>query len=271
MIHPLRTIELNTFALHHPRVGPSLEGLLIAQISDVHMGRWVKPHHVRECVDRVNQAQPALCVLTGDYIGYDKNDIDPFVDALSQLSAPAYAVLGNHDHWGSTARCRDAFARSAVTLLTNERAQGHALEPALEIIGVDDAVTRHADVERAFAQVTPSRFALVLNHVPSLGLRCAQAGGHLILSGHTHNFQFNVPRLTNGLASTFGAQFFAGPYRLSDEAFMYINRGLGSASWPMRVRSMPELSFFELRQSASMRLELLTSERYSPPSALRRA
>lgn len=260
MIHPLKKIELNHLDLYHPRVPAKLDGYTIAQMSDVHMGRWVKPHHIRELVEYFNEQAPDLVVLTGDYVGYDKRDMPRFIGALEQLKPKAYAVLGNHDHWASTSLCQEAFAASPVKLLTNEHVTLEHQGARFELVGVDDVVTKHADVAKAFKGVDPERFALVLNHVPSLGKDCAEAGGHLILSGHTHNFQFNIPQLTNTVAQRFGAQFFAGPYRLSDQSFMYINRGLGSASWPWRVRAMPELSFFRLRRGERMRLELTRHE-----------
>jgi len=44
------------------------------------------------------------------------------------------------------------------------------------------------------------------------------------------------------------------------EAVLYISRGLGSASWPWRIRAQPELTFFELVNGRRPELELLSSE-----------
>ncbi len=255
MIHPLTNIEVNSFELAHPRVSEAIDGLRLAQLSDIHMGRWVKPSHVQQLARYVNDAGVDLVALTGDYVGYDKRDLARCADALATLTAPSYAVLGNHDHWTSTELAREAFLKSPILLLENANtAHGHR-DGWLQIVGVDDLVTGHADVPRAFEGVPPNRFCLVLNHVPSLAPTCAQAGGHLILGGHTHNFQFNVPQLTNRLAGRMGATFFAGPYRHGD-AYSYINRGLGSASWPWRLRAAPEITFFTLRRGHKPRLEL---------------
>ena len=85
------------------------------------------------------------------------------------------------------------------------------------------------------------------------------AGAHLVLSGHTHNFQFNIPRITNRLAQAAGTRFFAGAYRMGD-GYLYINRGLGSASWPRRIRALPELTFLRLAHGPRPLLELERSE-----------
>lgn len=256
MINPLKKIEVNHFTLHSPRVPMDLEGFCIAQISDIHMGRWVKPRHMLQIVERVNAHAPDLVALTGDYVGYNKLDLERCVRSLDALKPVSYAVLGNHDHWTDGERAKRAFDDSHITLLTNE----HRLhDHRLEVVGVDDMVTKNHDVEKAFAEVDGELFCLVLNHVPELARECAEAGGDLILSGHTHNFQFNIPRLTNRLAQRFGVGFFAGPYRLG-AAFLYINRGLGSASWPVRIRSMPELTYITLARSPTTSFELTRTE-----------
>ncbi|MEM1346940.1 MAG: metallophosphoesterase [Myxococcota bacterium] len=254
MINPLSKIEFTFYTLAHPNVSPELEGVCVAQISDIHLGRWVKAHHVRQLATELNLLSPDIVALTGDYIGYDKRDMERCCAALTELAAPTYAVLGNHDHWAGTELSRNAFQRFGIPLLTNEHTRPTA-HPELIIVGVDDHVTKHADVARAFDGVPAETFTLTLNHVPEIADAIAEAGGDLILSGHTHNFQFNIPKVTNRLASTAGARFFAGPYRLED-SFLYVNRGLGSASWPWRIRALPEISVFTLSLGDAPLLEL---------------
>lgn len=253
MINPLKEVEVNVFKLRHPRVSEALSGLQVAQVTDVHMGRWVKPRHLEQLVRFVNARQPDLVALTGDYVGYSKLDLAPCIKALSHFDAPIYAVLGNHDHWASTEWSQKAFEGTGIRLMSNEHEVATVRGAELAIVGVDDAVTKHADVAAAF-QGVPDLFRLTLNHVPAIAWECADAGADLILSGHTHGFQFNIPRLTNALAERFGTELFAGPYRLND-AMLYISRGLGSASWPWRIRARPELTFFELQPGASPELE----------------
>ncbi len=263
MINPLRKIDVNRFVLRHPMVDSAASGTRIAQITDPHVGRWVKPRHMLQIMDYVNRQEPDVVALTGDYVGYSKLDLEPCIQTFEKLEAPTFAVLGNHDHWTSTEMAHQAFESSGIPLLNNAhvdlavRSNGHIV-----VVGVDDEVTDHADPERAFKGVDTDRFALTLNHVPSIAWECADQGAHLILSGHTHGFQFNIPRLTHGIAERFGTELFAGPYRL-DNAMLYISRGLGSASWPVRIRARPELSFFELESGDEPELEFLSTEIWS--------
>lgn len=259
MINPLREVEVNGFVLRHPNVSADLAGLKVAQVTDVHMGRWVKTRHLRQLVEFINRRQPHVVALTGDYVGYSKLDLEPCIGALSHFNAPMYAVLGNHDHWASTEWSMRAFEGTGIRLLTNEWVDEEYNGVPYHVVGVDDAVTGHADVAKAFDGVDPKKFRLTLNHVPSIAWECADAGADLILSGHTHGFQFNIPRVTNAVAERFGTKLFAGPYRLNS-SMLYISRGLGSASWPWRIRARPELSFFELQPGDSPSLEVVESD-----------
>ncbi len=258
MINPLKQVEVNRFILRHPNISDRLASAKVAQVTDVHLGPWVKPRHLRQLIEFVNGEEPDLVALTGDYVGYRKKDIDDCISTFSSFEASTYAVLGNHDHWTSTELCHAAFEDAGVPLLSNEHVEFELRGEVIDLVGVDDEVTGHADVEKAFATVGGERFCLTLNHVPAIGWDCSDAGAHLILSGHTHGFQFNIPRFTNALAERLGTELFAGPYRL-DNAILYISRGLGSASWPWRIRAKPEVTFFELQPGTRPELELVES------------
>ena len=258
MIDPLKKLEINRFVLRHPRVAAEHEGLSVAQVTDIHFGPWIRTPHLDKLVAFVNEQEPDVVALTGDYIGYNIKTIVPCAQSLSNLCGKRFAVLGNHDHWGGTQACEQAFADADIPLLSNESVRVELRGAPLRIVGVDDEVTKHADVQSAFEGTYDDMFNLTLNHVPSIAWQCADAGGHLILSGHTHGFQFNIPRVTNAIAERLGTKLFAGPYRLND-AILYISRGLGSASWPRRFRAHPELTFFELARGPHPELELVSS------------
>lgn len=270
MINPLKKVEVNHFTLRHPRIDARSAGMVIAHITDIHLGRWVKPRHVEDLSAYVNRHGVELAVLTGDYVGYDKRDLAPCVEALGALEAPAFATLGNHDHWASTALAEAAFSRSAVRLLSNvsevfTSAQGRTVR----LVGVDDAVTRHDDIPQAFAEAQDDLFRLTLCHVPSLGPKVAAAGADAILSGHTHGLQFNVPGMAKLLTTRLGIHYIGGGY-LIDDTVLYVSRGLGSASWPWRYKASPELTFFTLQPGARPELTLEHRVQTSiahPPSA----
>src|SRR5688572_21875936 len=50
------------------RLSPKLDGFRIAQLSDLHRGRYVSEEDIRQAVEVTNRLKPDLVVLTGDYV-----------------------------------------------------------------------------------------------------------------------------------------------------------------------------------------------------------
>jgi predicted MPP superfamily phosphohydrolase len=135
-----------------------------------------------------------------------------------------------------------------VEVLRNERTivamRGGRL---LQVVGVDDGVTGHHDVARAFDGVADPRRALALTHDPRTANAIAQRGAGLILAGHTHGGQLHVPVVTKAVLQLAGMVYIAGWYRLG-RARLYVNAGVGSSVVRLRAgrRGKPELALFEL-------------------------
>ena len=120
---------------------PSLEGLTIAQMSDLHVGRHAGPEHVRRAADVVNDLAPDLIVLTGDYVLGDVGYGVPCAEALADLRAPlgVHGTIGNHDVWEGADAVAGAMARGGVNML-RDRVQPIERDGArLWLIGLDDA------------------------------------------------------------------------------------------------------------------------------------
>jgi len=59
-------------------------------------------------IEVVRAARPDLVVLTGDFVAHSQAYLDDLTELLGMLDVPAFAVLGNHDHWCGA----DAVARA---------------------------------------------------------------------------------------------------------------------------------------------------------------
>jgi hypothetical protein len=159
----------------------------IALLSDVHVGNLVTDSaRFERIATRVTALRPDLIVLAGDFIAghepADARSAPELAGGLTRLRAPlgVLAVLGNHDHWTSTSRVRAALERADVTVLANTAVR----RGPLAIGGVDDLVTRHADLPATRAAMEAVGGARVLvSHSPDVAPR-AKAG--LVLAGHTH-------------------------------------------------------------------------------------
>lgn len=93
---------------------PSPAQVIIAQISDIHIGEGRAPEafeNLRRTVDMVNARHPDAVIVTGD-IAENPQDWDRAKGVLKWLRAPIYYAPGNHDvHTHDVGAYREAFGR----------------------------------------------------------------------------------------------------------------------------------------------------------------
>lgn len=232
-----------------PRIAPGLDGLKIAHLSDLHLRTGVKPRRLHLAVEMLNELGPDLVVLTGDYVCISSRPLPALTAALRQLSAPAYATLGNHDHWSGARKVRGALEQAGVEVLRNEHRALPSSRGTLHLVGLDDPITSHHDPEQAFAGVPPGATTVVLSHDPESADYLHPYQPALILSGHTHGGQVYFRRLTPFMARKIGRKYLSGFFEV-EGALLYVSRGLG-ATLPLRFRAPAEVACLTLRSAVA--------------------
>jgi len=227
------------------RIAPHLDGLRLGQLSDVHIRAGAAARRLNLAVDLLNALRPDLVVLTGDYVCVSTRALPSLTAALSRLEVPAYATLGNHDHWSGARKVRGALERAGVDVLVNEHRAIPTARGALHLVGVDDCITGHHDPEKAFGGVPRSATLVVLSHDPRSVRFLWPFAPALVLSGHTHGGQIYVPGLTPFVARRVGSRYLAGLFEV-EGAVLFVTRGIG-ATLPVRLGAPPEVAHLTLR------------------------
>ena len=109
-----------------PHLPRSLDGLSIVQISDLHVGSYIRDKELRGIVSMVNSLRPDLVVITGDILDWYLSSLPDAVSGLTgiQSSLGTFAVLGNHDIFA------DQYS------FTKEHRGGVEIAKGMQIIGV---------------------------------------------------------------------------------------------------------------------------------------
>jgi predicted MPP superfamily phosphohydrolase len=246
---PKERFEITRTELFVEGLDPSHDGLVIAQISDVHVGRNTPDGRVIVAVRELNAAKPDLAVLTGDYVTTRSDPFDRVPLLLKNIAAPTFAVLGNHDHYADAKRLRRDLENVGYTVLQNEHTVTRIRGAPFTVLGVDDERTGHEDVPQTFKGAPTEGSRLVLAHTPPTANRLPAWANLVCLSGHTHGGHFMIPRVTEGIFKRAGQPYIRGLYKVRGNQ-LYVNRGLGfGAGGPiLRMNSDPELSLITLRR-----------------------
>lgn len=227
---------------------PAHDGLVVAQLSDIHVGSGVPDGRVISAVRTLNELKPDLVVLTGDFVTTRFDPVRRVPELLDPIAAPTVAILGNHDHWTHPGDIRSGLERVDIPVLQNQNTTTRLKGADFTIIGIDDSTSRNDDVEEAFKGAkTGSR--LVLTHTPNCAAKLPAWEDLLCLSGHTHGGQMDFGRLTRSVFKNTGQPWYRGAYSVRGNQ-LYVNRGLGWGSGTRlpRFNADPELSVFTLRR-----------------------
>ena len=225
---------------------PPGQKLRIAQLTDIHVGWGTSAETLRNAQVQAKLVRPDLLVLTGDYLNHSLAEMDTLRAWVRGLPRPCIATLGNHDHWSGASEIRRMLEQEGVPVLSNESTVLNVRGQALRVVGVEDGFTHRDDVEAAFRDVARPAEALVLSHDPKTADKIAKTGARVLLSGHTHGGQFDIPGITSAIAAVAGLHYLKGWYPVGDMQ-LYVNCGVGSSIAAGRNgAASSELAVFEI-------------------------
>ena len=244
--------ELNPVSITLPRLSQVFEGYRLVQISDIHIGTWMNKERLAAVVDKINQLNPDLVAITGDFVSYEPANFEmDLVEELSELSANdgKVAILGNHDHWTDPEMIRAILRQSGITDLSNTICSVKRDGAMLHFAGVDDVLEDLDNLEHVLDQLPEEGSAILLAHEPDFAERSARSGRFdLQISGHTHGGQVNFPWIGPVVLPPRGRRYPLGRYQINGMV-QYTNRGLGTTYLQLRINCDPEITVFTLHSN----------------------
>jgi predicted MPP superfamily phosphohydrolase len=223
--------------------------LRVAHLTDIHAGLYMTREEMRRYADLVNDLQPDLFVLTGDFISNSMSFLPGCVEEMARVRTRygTFATLGNHEHWFGTPReIRAVFGRHKISLLNNSHRLIRSEQGPFAVAGIDDLRTGRPDLEAALRGLDPSIPTLLLSHRPEIFPRAAGHGIPLTLAGHWHGGQIKLSVLgvDVSLAHVL-SPYPEGLYRINT-SHLYVSRGIGTTGTPIRLNAPPEVTLFKL-------------------------
>ena len=212
----------------------SLQGLKVAQLSDIHLGTGPNPKQVGKLVDRALSMNPDVIVLTGDIIDGNTDEMVAELAELARLKAPhgVYFVLGNHECYWKHEDAVEVLQKMGVVVLQNQGVELNVRDETIFIAGMNDPAIVQFKGEEPKITLVPkhSKLNVMLVHQPHFAKKIAEHDYHLQLSGHTHGGQF----FPWNLAVKRMYQFDRGLGKLKN-LWVYVNMGSGYWGPPIRL------------------------------------
>lgn len=228
------------------------EELRVVQVSDIQISEHYTTQNLEQLVDRVNQQNPDLFLFTGDlyevYSTYHQDE--DLIRLLSRIQAPCgkFAIWGNRDRGGGAVRSYESIMeQSGFQILCNEGVTLSLEGGTVFLAGLDDALLGEPDIDGVLADFPAEHpdFSILMTHEPDTADLYADLGFDLILAGHSHGGQVNLPFLPH-ITTSMAKKYRDGLYPLNDQTSLYVHSGIGTSRCPVRLGVVPEIAVFDL-------------------------
>ncbi len=268
-VEPRLLLDDEAFEAELPDLPSGWDGRTVALLADFQVGMWLdNPGMASEAIEDAIEDSVSLMLIAGDFVYKpDSSRVREAVDIVRPLveaGIPTVAVLGNHDY---SLMKKDSDRRPpmaeylaaqlremGVTVLENDAAPIAAPNgDTLWVAGVGSVWAGASRPAAARAALPAGAPRLWLMHNPESFREIGAGEAPLALAGHTHGGQIRiVPGERNSwLDIVRKGEVVADGWAASDVGAsgnrLYVNRGIGFSTVPIRINCRPELTEVTLR------------------------
>lgn len=250
-------IGITRVTIQTSKLPKGVEELVIAQISDVHLGVLVGEKRLKKITRIIREIKPDILFSTGDLVDGNLDTMRGLAEELRGINPRfgKYAVTGNHEFYAGIERSVRFTEDSGFMLLRNQYVN---LNGIINLIGLDDPTANSFknragdDISKLFSRYNPDLFTVLLYHQPRKFKENALIMPiDLQLSGHTHKgqlFPFNL--ITHIFFPLQGGLFEVNGKKL------YASRGIGTWGPPLRFLSPPEIVVIKLENTKTKQRDI---------------
>ncbi len=226
----------------------ALDGITIAQLTDLHAGRLTRGKVMERIVEETNRLDADIIALTGDLINDSLRAMPAAMELVRGLRARSViaACEGNHDLIDNPREFYRQAEIGGLPLLRDESATTTIRGQRVQILGLPWArgATQMSAATRALlAKRDPDAWPLLLAHHPHAW--DFAEGIPLTLSGHTHGGQLMINEVLGAGPMVF--RYWSGVYTKPNRALVVSN---GVGNWfPVRISAPAEILHITLKRA----------------------
>ncbi|MGC9367221.1 MAG: metallophosphoesterase [bacterium] len=232
-----------------PDLPPAFDNFKIVFISDIHHGPYFSRSRVKQLVSRINDIEPDLILLGGDYVHRHPRYIKSCFEELAKLQADygVWGVLGNHDHWEGKKLSLAYMDSAGIEVLDNAGFWIVNNEDSIRLGGVGDMWEDRQDLTELLDKVNSDHFVILISHNPDFAEYLYTDLVDLMLCGHTHGGQITFFNLWAPiLPSEFGQKYRSGRIETSSTTII-VSNGVGTITPPVRFCCPPQINIITLK------------------------
>ena len=243
--------RIRHYTIGHPQVPAAFDGFRIAFASDFHLESKYKYRHLQNTVRALQDEQPDLLLLGGDY-QEGCEYVAPLFAALGQAIPPygAYAVLGNNDYERCTDEIRRAMKENGIRLLEHELDTLTRDGQNLILAGVANGFDLKHYATSPTARLKEEDYVILITHTPDYTEDTDITHTDLALAGHTHGGQVTLLGLiVPETGSKYGRRFLTGLNYNTWGIPVITSNGLGTSRKNIRTGARSDVVVVTLKRT----------------------
>ena len=259
IVYGNRALEIKTINVSSEAIPTGFNGFKIAHISDLHNEEFGKDNI--KLLSLLKETEADIIVITGDIIDSRRTNIDiavHFVESAVKI-APTYYANGNHESRLSDDEYNLLITKLSdvgATVLENDTKDISLGDETITLVGINDPDfsmklsddNAKQNIKRNLMSIIGKNdnYKVLLAHRPEY-FDVYTGKVDLVLSGHAHGGQINIPFLGGVIApgQGFFPEYYDGLYE-NGTTKMIVSRGLGNSLFPFRVNNKPVIVVAEL-------------------------
>lgn len=253
MVKSVASLEVIRVDVPVKNLPQELDGLTIAQLSDLHVSSVFTAPRMEKVVQETNALKPDIIAVTGDFVDGTPEKREADLLPLKNLKAKygVFAIEGNHEHYVDYEGWMKFLPTLNMRLLRNESALLSINGRQVAVLGLTDPMALRyrrelPDINKAARGTQQADLRILLSHQPKYAPFYSSEAA-LMLSGHTHGGQVTalepvISKLNNGYVR---GLYPVGPMQL------YVNQGTDVWNgFLLRLGTTSEITLMRLVRSS---------------------
>ena len=229
----------------------SFYGYKLVQLSDIHYKTTISREELKKIISKVNKIKPDIIVITGDLldkeIKYTDNDIENLTKNIKKLDCKyKYIITGDND---DNPAYDKIINKIDLIQLDNKYEIIYNGDSESLFIGGISTKKDNKDISEKISIIeganNNSKYSILLVHEPSIIDSIDYSKYNLILAGHTHMGQINLPGLRNLMIDKDDIKYNK-TYTKLDNTELYVSPGLGTSGFKGRLFNKPTINLYRL-------------------------
>ena len=242
---------IKEYSIKNSNITKSYDGFKIAHFSDFHYGRTTGINELKILVNEINSIKPDIVVFTGDFVDKDikisDQELSKIIDELKKINSSYgnYYVNGNHDlKYDKFYEMFDT--ANFINLNDNYDVIYSKTNDAILLSGLSTN-ENFEFLNKAFEN---SNYIYKINimHYPDYFDDIKKYNFNLVLAGHSHNGQINIP-FYGAIVTPEHSKNYYKPYYKVDNTDFYISSGIGTSLYNFRLFNRPSFNLYRLNNN----------------------